>query len=125
MNPVVRALGHGRAHRLLGRHLVLLSYAGRRTGRRYELPVMTAPAGEDLVVVAAGADGKTWWRNFGPEPTDVLVRVAGGEQRRSARRLAPADAGYPEALVAYQRTFPRVHVPVGSPVVVLAPRAAG
>ncbi|MFQ1002433.1 nitroreductase/quinone reductase family protein [Modestobacter sp. SSW1-42] len=121
VNPVVRALGHSRAHRLLGRHLVLLSYTGRRTGRRFELPVMAAPAGEDLVVVAGGAGGKTWWRNFGADPAEVLVRAGGGDQRRSARRLSPGDPGHAAALEAYRRTFPRGHVPGGSPVVVLTP----
>jgi hypothetical protein len=120
VNPVVRALGHSPAHGLLGRRLVLLSYIGRRTGRRYELPVMTSVAGEDLVVVAAGAEGKTWWRNFGPMPTEVLVCAGGREQHRSARRLAPGDPGYDEALTACRRALARVPVPAGSPVVVLS-----
>jgi deazaflavin-dependent oxidoreductase (nitroreductase family) len=124
VNPVVRAIGHGPAHRLLGRHLVLLSYTGRRTGERYELPVMTAPAGDDLVVVVAGPQGKSWWRNFGSEPTEVRVCAQGREQRRTARRLAAGDPGYDEALAAYRRAFPRVHVPAGSPVVVLGDGAA-
>ncbi|MCZ2812040.1 nitroreductase/quinone reductase family protein [Modestobacter sp. VKM Ac-2979] len=122
-NPVVRALGHSRAHQLLGRHLVLLSYCGRRTGRRHEIPVMTAAAGEDLVVVAADPEAKTWWRNFGVEPTDVLICVNGRDEPRTARRFAPGEPGYSEALTAYRRTFPRVPATSGEPVVVLAPRA--
>ncbi|MGY2080129.1 nitroreductase/quinone reductase family protein [Modestobacter sp. SYSU DS0657] len=104
---------------------MLLTYTGRRTGRRYEIPVMAAAAGDDLVVVAGDPAGKTWWRNFGPEPTDVQVCVASVEQRRSARRLAAQDAGYDEALTAYRRAFPRVDVPAGSPVVVLSPPVEG
>jgi len=119
VNPVVRAVGHSPAHRLLGRHLVLLSYPGRRTGRRYELPVMTAPAGEDLVVLVADPAAKTWWHDVGPDPTDVSIWTGGREQARTARRLAPEAAGYADALAAYRSAFPRVGVASGLPVVVL------
>jgi hypothetical protein len=124
VNPVVRALGHSRAHRLLGERLVLLSYTGHRTGRRFEVPVMAAPAGEDLVVVAAGADGKTWWRNSGAEPTEVVVCAGGRRQRRTARRLVPGDPGHAEALAAHRHTFTRGHVPRQSIAVVLSPLGA-
>jgi hypothetical protein len=68
VNPVVCVLARTPARRLLGRPLVLLGYTGRRTGHRYELPVMAAQAGEDLVVVVGQHDAKNWWRNFGAAP---------------------------------------------------------
>ena len=122
VNPVVRGVARSPAHRLLGRHLVLLTYTGRRTGRRHELPVMTAAAGEDLVVVIAEPEAKTWWRNFGPQPTDVLVRVAGRDAGRTARRLTPEDPAYTDALTAYRSAFRRAPVAADSPVLVLSPR---
>jgi deazaflavin-dependent oxidoreductase (nitroreductase family) len=87
VNPVVRVLARTPARRLLWRPLVLLRYTGRRTGRRFELPVMAAQAGEDLVMVAGQHDAKKWWRNFGAAPQEVTVRFQGDLQRRSARRL--------------------------------------
>lgn len=119
INPVVRALGRGGAHRVLGPHLVLLRYTGRRTGRAYELPVMAAPDGADLVVVAGQHDAKTWWRNFTTTPQDVTVRSRGRVLQRSARRLAAGDPGYEHAVASYRRTFPRVPVEPAAPVLVL------
>ena len=119
-NPVVRALARTPAHRLLGKHLVLLRYTGRRSGRCYELPVMSAPAGADLVVVSGQHSAKTWWRNFTAAPQPVMVRRNGRLERRTARRLSPADAGYAEAVRAYRRQFPHVQIDVDTPVLVLA-----
>lgn len=119
-NPVVRLVARSPAHRLLGRSLVVLRYTGRRTGRPHELPVMSAEAGEDLVVVSGQHDTKTWWRNFTTTPQAVTVRRHGRLERRSARRLSPSDAGYAEAVGAYRRQFPRVRLDAATPVLVLA-----
>lgn len=119
-NPIVRAVARSPAHRLLGRRLVLLTYRGRRTGRRHELPVMAAPSGTDLVVLVGQHTAKTWWRNFGPSPQEVEVRVRGRVERRDARRLTRRDDGYAGAVNAYQREFPRMGVGQQTPVVVLS-----
>ncbi|MGY1753407.1 nitroreductase/quinone reductase family protein [Blastococcus sp. SYSU D01042] len=125
-NPVVRAISRSRAHAVLGSHLVLLGYTGRRTGRAYELPVMAAPAGTDLVVRAGQHDAKTWWRNFTTTPQQVTVRSGGRVRDASARRLAAGEPGYDEAVASYRRTFPRSGVEPAAPVLLLVPhRAAG
>jgi deazaflavin-dependent oxidoreductase (nitroreductase family) len=120
INPVVRTLARTPAHRLLGRRLVLLAYTGRRTGRRRELPVMSAPAGDDLVVVVGQHGAKTWWRNFGPTPQDVSVRADGQVKPRAAHLLGAGDPGHAEALAAYRREYPRVEVRADCPVLVLS-----
>ena len=120
VNPFVRALARSPAYRLLGHHLVLLRYTGRRSGRRYELPVLSAQAGDELVVVSGRHATKTWWRNFATAPETVTVRCSGRLERRSARRLSPADDGYAEAVCAYRRQFPRVEIDADTPVLVLA-----
>jgi deazaflavin-dependent oxidoreductase (nitroreductase family) len=125
VNPFVRALARTPANRLLGHHLVLLRYTGRRSGRCYELPVMSSQVGEDLVVVSGQHAGKTWWRNFAAAPQTVTVRRSGGVERRSARRLSPSDAGYAEAVRAYRRQFPHVRIDADTPVLVLTRSNAG
>jgi deazaflavin-dependent oxidoreductase (nitroreductase family) len=125
VNLFVRALARTPAHRLLGQHLVLLRYTGRRSGRCYELPVMSSRAGEDLVVVSGQHAGKTWWRNFAAVPQTVTVRRSGRVERRIARRLSPSDAGYAEAVRAYRREFPHVQIDADTPVLVLARSKTG
>ncbi|MGY1829341.1 nitroreductase/quinone reductase family protein [Geodermatophilus sp. SYSU D01180] len=121
VDPLVRALARGPAHRVLGRHLVVLGYTGRRTGRRYELPVMVAPAGADLVVLVGGAAGKTWWKNLDGEPRHVSVRRDGRVLAFRARLLRPGTPGRDDAVRAYRAAFPRAVVPPADPVVLLEP----
>ena len=118
-NPVVRATLRSPLHGLLGRNLLLLGYTGRRSGRSYELPVMFCRSADDLVVVAGRHQSKTWWRNFGEDPQEVRVLLGGREERRTARRLAPAADGYDGALRAYQQAFPRAKLEPDVPVLVL------
>ncbi len=118
VNPVLRALARTPGHRLLGGRLVVLSYTGRRTGRRHELPVMAVAAGDDLVVIVGEAEAKSWWRNFDHVPQDVRVRSRGRLLECTARRLGVGDVGHREAVAAYRRAFPRVDV-AGAQVVLL------
>jgi deazaflavin-dependent oxidoreductase (nitroreductase family) len=120
-NPVVRALARTPLHRLLGSRLMVLTYTGRRSGNTYELPVMSAPLGDDRVVVAGWHEGKSWWRNFGEVPREVTVRSGGRARRCTARRLPPEDGRYLEAVDAYRRAFRMAELPAGTPVVLLSP----
>jgi hypothetical protein len=120
-NPVVRALSRTPLHRLLGSRLLILTYTGRRTGSTHELPVLSASLGDDRVVVAGWHEGKSWWRNFGEVPQQVTVRTGGRPRRCTARRLAPDDGRYGEAVDAYRRAFRGVELPAGTPVVLLSP----
>jgi deazaflavin-dependent oxidoreductase (nitroreductase family) len=122
--PVVRTLLRSPAHRLLSGSVLLLEYAGRRSGQRHALPVMYAPAGEDLVVMAGQPTTKTWWRNFGPSPRPVQVTVRGGQLNCAARRPAVGTDDHEQAVRAYRRRFPRGVPDPGVPVVVLTPSPA-
>lgn len=62
-NPILRVLLRTPIARLGGGGLVLLSYRGRRSGRRIRTPVMAVEDGEDRVVTTY-REGVTWWRNF-------------------------------------------------------------
>jgi hypothetical protein len=50
--------------RLVGRGLVKIRYAGRRSGKTVELPVGYRRSGKDIVIGVVAPGGKTWWRNF-------------------------------------------------------------
>nr|WP_281282177.1 nitroreductase/quinone reductase family protein [Geodermatophilus aquaeductus] len=125
MDPVVRTLARGPGYRLLGRHLVVLGYTGRRTGRRHEVPVVAAPHGDGLAVLVGGAAGKTWWRNLEDGPRDVTVRQEGRDLPRRARLLRAGEPGREDAVAAYRVAFPRVAVAPDDPVVVLERRSSG
>lgn len=74
-NPVICALLRSPLHRLLSRQVLLLSYTGRKSGRRCTLPVGSVRDGDALLVVCQQAELKRWWRNLrGGAPVAVLVR---------------------------------------------------
>ncbi len=75
INPVVSAILRSRFHRLLSDRLVLLTYTGRKTGKRYTIPVGYSREGDTLVVPSAHA----WWRSLRwGAPVTVLLQ---GRQR--------------------------------------------
>jgi hypothetical protein len=59
-NPLLRPLLHGPAGHRLGRHLALIRYRGRRTGRSYELPVQYARDGDHLWILPGAPGRKNW-----------------------------------------------------------------
>jgi len=73
-NPVLRWLLRSRLHWLSSRWLLLLSYEGHRSGRRFTTPVLYVRDG-DAFVVTTVRDPAVWWRNFSDgHPATLRVR---------------------------------------------------
>ena len=113
-NPVLRRLLRTRLGRRLGRHLLVIRYRGRRTGRWREVVVQYARSGPTVWVLVGQSERKAWWRNL-RAPVDVDVWVAG--ERTHARGVAvlgseqPAEAR--RGLVAYLARVPQAVPAVG------------
>lgn len=114
-NPVVRAILGSPAHAVLSGSLVLLEYAGRKTGTRYRIPVMGAETdGGSVVVLAVAPARKQWWRAFRPSGRATLV--VRREPRAVEGRLVSDAAARRTALRAYLGRFPRAAGPLSLPV---------
>jgi deazaflavin-dependent oxidoreductase (nitroreductase family) len=100
MNSAVLALLHSPLHGLLDPGLCVLTYRGRRTGRRVTLPVVYARDGDRIVVLVGDAPDKQWWRNF-TSPAPVEVRRGVRSRTGTARVVPPDDPSYPTAWRAY------------------------
>ena len=78
-------------HRLASGSLLLITYRGRRSGRRFTIPVMYAEREETLTIFVGHSERKRWWQNLrlGAE-VEVRLRVrrlrAGSSCRRQRRR---------------------------------------
>jgi hypothetical protein len=71
----VSAILRSPLHGLLSRRLMLITVAGRRTGRRYTLPVAYVNQPGTLDVLIADMDLKVWWRNLkGGAPVELLLQ---------------------------------------------------
>ena len=90
LNPLVAVLLRSRAHWPLSRGLALITVTGRRSGRRYTIPVGYLEISDAVVVLVNDAPSKTWWRNYlDGGPIDVLLR--GAWQPGKALTLAPGS----------------------------------
>jgi len=61
-NPVLKAVLRSPLHRLLSRKLMLLTVTGRKSGRRYTLPVGRYQSPDGTFVLSAGGN----WRQGTP-----------------------------------------------------------
>lgn len=93
LNPVVAAVLRSRAHWLLSRGLTLITVIGRRSGRRYTIPVGYLETADAVIVLVNDAPSKTWWRNYlDGGPIEVLMR--GVWRHGAARTLAPDSSEF-------------------------------
>ena len=64
INPLVRGMLRSPLRRLLGEHVLLLTYTGRISGRQYTLPVGYTRDDDTLTVISQHSASKRWWRNL-------------------------------------------------------------
>src|SRR5262249_21632788 len=104
LNPMVCWVLRSPFHPLVGGVLLLLHVTGRRTGRRYWIPVGYQRDGDTITVLVSKARRKQWWRNYRePGPVDVLLH--GRTLHARARVLPTESTAFREAI---ERTFRRL-----------------
>ena len=112
-NPFVLALLRSPLHRLASGALLVLEVTGRKTGRTLVFPVMYARDGEGIVIVAAWASKKRWWKNvLGGAEVGLLVA---GERLRGEARVVDDGAERGRLLRAYLARFPSAAKGLGLP----------
>jgi deazaflavin-dependent oxidoreductase (nitroreductase family) len=115
-NSLVLAILRSPVHRLLSGMAIELRYTGRRSGRRYVLPVQYAREAERLVVVPQDANSKTWWRNL-LTPQPVSVRLNGRLRDATARVVHPDNPAWQEEKRLYERRWRRLSGRLAGPIV--------
>ncbi len=101
VNPVMAALLRSPLHGLLSRQVFLLTVTGRRSGRRFTLPLGYVPDGAALLVVSQHADQKRWWRNLrGGAPVALHLRGCWATGRAEVIEAPMAVAAEIERLIA-------------------------
>jgi deazaflavin-dependent oxidoreductase (nitroreductase family) len=103
-NPLLRFVLSSQLQTPLSRSLLVLSYIGRRSGRRRATPLQYAPFGDDLALVAARASHKSWWRNF-RDPAPVMITLRGRPYRAVAKVLHGDERNV--GLSAFLTRYPR------------------
>jgi hypothetical protein len=114
-NPVLRPLLHGRTGHRLGRRLALIRYPGRRTGRRYELPVQYARDGGRIWILPGSPEHKTWWRNL-RRGAEVDLVLAGHDIHGHAMVIDRTEQPeFAQGLTAYLHAIPQARRALGLP----------
>lgn len=107
VKPLVGAILRSPLHPVLSFGLMLISFEGRKTGRRYTFPVGYQRSGDTVTVLASRARRKNWWRNFRePGPVDVLVR--GAWLTGTGRTLASDSPEFRDAVATTFARLPRL-----------------
>jgi F420H(2)-dependent quinone reductase len=83
-NRIVRGLLRSPLHRLASGRLALITVTGRRSGRRYTIPVAYSQEGERVSIEVGWPERKVWWRNLTGEGGPVRLLVEGRELRGHA-----------------------------------------
>ena len=103
-NPVVAAILRSPFHWFVSFGLMLITVTGRRTGRRYTIPVGYQRDANLLTILVSEAPKKQWWRNF-HDPAPVEVRVKGKRLSGTAQLV---DPGSPEFNARAEETLRRL-----------------
>ncbi|NMD57418.1 MULTISPECIES: hypothetical protein [Tsukamurella] len=74
----------------LGKSMVTISYTGRKSGKRFSLPVAYQRRGDEVVIGVAMPEQKQWWRNFLGEGADLTLHFPDGD--RTGRGVATSGA---------------------------------
>jgi hypothetical protein len=71
-------------HRVISNQILLLTFTGRKSGKRYTIPVGYARDGQTITILTKWFRG--WWRNF-QEPTPVELLIVGKMYRGDAKAV--------------------------------------
>jgi deazaflavin-dependent oxidoreductase (nitroreductase family) len=113
-NPIVTPLLRSPLHWLCSGTLALLTVTGKKTGARHPFPVMYARDGETIVIVAAWASKKRWWKNVvGGADVELVLRRKTVRGRATAFVDDPVERG--KVLRAMAARFPGAATSLGLP----------
>jgi deazaflavin-dependent oxidoreductase (nitroreductase family) len=90
-NPLLVWLLRSPFHWLASGRVMLITYTGRRTGRRITIPVSYRTSDSQLRVTVGQYRQKQWWRNL-PTESPVELQLRGRRVPAMARAVEEGDA---------------------------------
>ena len=106
-NPFVHLILSSPLNGWMSNSLLLVSYQGRKSGKKFTVPVQYVQSGNYLYIIPGAAGQKIWWRNLrGGAPVEVTLR---GHQLQAFAEVLTCeqDSGIiEEALKDFLERFP-------------------
>ena len=104
LNGLVEALLRSPLHFVASKGLLVLSWEGRQSGRRFSIPLGYQEDGAEIFVLISKREEKRWWKNFRSSwPAELTVR---GERRDVLGEVVPV--GSPRFFELCTRTLQRL-----------------
>lgn len=103
LNPLIAGLLRSPLHGVLSRDLLLLTYTGRKTGRRRTLPLSYVELGTSVYLCTRSS---LWWRSL-RDGAPVELRLRGRRSGAAASVVEPRSVEALDALRAFLGNNPR------------------
>ena len=109
LNPIVRFLLRSPIHGIASRNLCLLSFRGRRSGRRYTTPLSFVREGgrKGRKVLLLSSHNTRWWKNLLDEPAEVEIEIAREVHRGLARAHVEDSGPFRDGVRRFLTALPR------------------
>jgi hypothetical protein len=104
INPVMRLLLRSPLHWLLSNSLMLITFTGRKSGKKFTTPVRYIQAGDTVRCFTAAEN--QWWRNL-RSGARVSLLVKGKLSDYQAQAIFDKPADIKKQLVSYLTLFPQ------------------
>ena len=104
INPAMRLLLRSPLHFVVSSSLLLITYQGRRSGKRYTTPLRYVREGETLRCFTS--PGTKWWRNL-EDGAEVVLRLKGKNVRYHARTLTDDREAASAHIASYLAKYPQ------------------
>lgn len=75
---------------LVSKHITVVTYTGRRSGKTFSMPVGYKRAGNIVTIGVRLPDAKTWWRNFTGAGGPISLVLEGAD--RTGHAVSNRDA---------------------------------
>lgn len=109
LNPAIRRLSKSPLHFLVSWYVLMVRFEGRRSGKRYEVPLAFHRAKDGALEVVTSVKG-LWWRNLrGVNEVSVTFR---GRERLARVELVEEDVEAIQAALDTRDLYRRTMVPV-------------
>jgi deazaflavin-dependent oxidoreductase (nitroreductase family) len=103
-NPIMAWLLRSPLHGFVSNSMMLITVAGRKSGKEYTVPVNYVR--DDNVLLATSYRRRTWWRNL-RGGVAVTVRLA-GQDHQGIAQVVEDDEGVAAHLLAYLHKAPHI-----------------
>jgi deazaflavin-dependent oxidoreductase (nitroreductase family) len=99
-NPFVIFLLRSPLHNLVGKNMMLITVTGRKSGKRYTIPVSSIRDGETWLVISL--KDRTWWKNL-QGGSEVTVSLQGHSWKARGEAFTDTETVAKTLLLILQR----------------------